>query len=837
MKAFLSHSSYDKEFVRAVAKELTRLYCVFDERTFENGDAFKGSIERGLDESSVFVLFASKRSLESLWVTFEIEEAWYRRLRGVLSKSLVYIIDSSVQIDDLPEWLRRAKASRANAAKSVAREIQHHVGEMLRQRRHPHFIGRAQKLDELQDALAPIDGSPPPQSLFISGLPGIGRRTLAKRGVSGTLNLQRIIEIRVQEGDSINDICITVADQVEPYSTTEGLRRIVDHIQTLSDEESLDRLCVNIEKLVGLGELPLFFDEGGLLDEEGFLRAPIRQLVTALPRYDDAYTMLVSHRRPRQEDGLETPSVRVDPLNTLETKRLMAVLGRQHDLTISPTQLDELAEYVAGYPPSAYFCIQQAKEYGIALVLSHKHQLVKFGAGIFLKHFAKISLSAEEQTVLRLLALYSPLPLAVLSSVTGTRDGALSTMLVRLIDLSLVTPTGQGNYRIADPVANAALSAFGWLNIEQSRKVAQSLLSYLDKTEAAIPRLELSRVLFLAAGLAGDASTRDGAVRLASDLIKLTVEFYHDRRYDQAIQMGQQAILERPHSISARGYLIRALIQREKWELAEGELSKLQEFAPPREVTFLRGFFEKRRKNTKEAIKQYEASFRLGRRGAAISRELAHCYLIQGNPDEASKHIRQAMLKHGDNRYVVDLAVQIATQRRDEPAARTALARLKLVDEPEFYLHRLSRVEMAFGKTREARDAALGALEKCSRSVPFEILAQLAYCEIEMRNWASAQDHLDALDKEHRGVRRDIRVALRCRLEIARGHFKDALAQGERIADRTTAYFKRIRRDGIRGELETSVLPDLQREQYESELAELDADPALAAFEEFLPEG
>jgi hypothetical protein len=66
LKAFLSHSSADKEFVRAVAKELGRQFCVFDEQSFENAVQFKKSIEDGLDESSILVLFASKNAMTGI---------------------------------------------------------------------------------------------------------------------------------------------------------------------------------------------------------------------------------------------------------------------------------------------------------------------------------------------------------------------------------------------------------------------------------------------------------------------------------------------------------------------------------------------------------------------------------------------------------------------------------------------------------------------------------------------------------------------------------------------------------------------------------------------------
>jgi len=150
MKAFLSHSSHDKEYVQAVAKELGRQFCIFDDQVFATGDEFKASIAHGLDEGDVFVLFASRAALESIWVNFEIDEAGYQKLRNNLAKSLVYVISSSVKADDLPEWLRRARIRTTTlSAKVVARDIRHHLDELLRERQNPFFIGRSADIEEL----------------------------------------------------------------------------------------------------------------------------------------------------------------------------------------------------------------------------------------------------------------------------------------------------------------------------------------------------------------------------------------------------------------------------------------------------------------------------------------------------------------------------------------------------------------------------------------------------------------------------------------------------------------------------------------------------------------
>ena len=68
MRAFLSHSSVDKPYVTLVAKQLGRQYCVFDTYSFDTGEDFREAIRSGLDKSSVFVLFGSIKSLESVWV-------------------------------------------------------------------------------------------------------------------------------------------------------------------------------------------------------------------------------------------------------------------------------------------------------------------------------------------------------------------------------------------------------------------------------------------------------------------------------------------------------------------------------------------------------------------------------------------------------------------------------------------------------------------------------------------------------------------------------------------------------------------------------------------------
>ena len=67
-RAFLSHSSAQKDFVRKVYNSLGASRCVFDECCFDNGQKIIDEILRGLINTDLCVIFVSNESLNSDWV-------------------------------------------------------------------------------------------------------------------------------------------------------------------------------------------------------------------------------------------------------------------------------------------------------------------------------------------------------------------------------------------------------------------------------------------------------------------------------------------------------------------------------------------------------------------------------------------------------------------------------------------------------------------------------------------------------------------------------------------------------------------------------------------------
>jgi tetratricopeptide (TPR) repeat protein len=811
-RAFLSHSSTDKEFVRAVANELGRQFCLFDEQVFEDGEQFKEAIETMLDESAVFVLFVSEVTLERIWVQFEVDEAWYRKLEGHISKALVFLLSPSVQYGSLPKWLSRAKISNVVSPKATAREIRHHLDEMLRLHQQAHFEGRFADIGTLQQILTPL-GQRPPRIVGVYGLPSVGRRTFVRKAAQLSLSYPKTLEVPVSDGDTLADISIKLANLLEPFSTKEGFDAIVTSIRQQSEGEMLDRSIANLRAATGHKELPVLLDEGGLLTPDGAFTEPIQKLISMAEGQEDLYLFVVSNRKP----PLAIPSMNLRPLAEEDTQRLIAKIADVEKVKLSAGQIREIAEYVNGYPPCAYYAVDQAKAYGVQSVIMDKNRLVQFRTSAFVKLLKEKQLTKEQRSILLVLARYSPVPAQVLAKSLALDEKRLIENVVALVDHSLVVPNTNGLYEIASPVSEAVLNQFRDDSEIDHERVFSALNELLAADEEELPRLHLYRQLFKAALRTG--AHKEEVFHLTSDLISFAAEFYHAREYKQCIDAARLAVTESSTSVSARDFLIRALIQEGSWTEAETELKIFESYAPVRDCHFLSGFFHRKAGRLKRALEEFHLAEKHGRRGTSLYREVASCYFLLGDLPKAKQYVEDG-LRIRENRFLVDLKIQIAIAEKQEKTAREGLVQLEAIDSEAFVWHRLSTVELRFGSSKDALLAAERALATVEGRPPFGMLAQLTTSQIRAELHAEADTTLQRLNRLYANQRNDVRLGLECRLEIERHRYPKALSVLARIQDVSAPVYTSMKRDALDGIL-NSALKDAERIAYSKELAEL----------------
>ena len=107
IKAFLSHSSTDKEIVRKIKNKLTRAWTYFDEDCFDPGVDFREAIVSHIEKTKLFVLFASEASLKSSWVNFELDTIYWESIKKRDIQVLVLNLDN-VDISQFPKWMQKA---------------------------------------------------------------------------------------------------------------------------------------------------------------------------------------------------------------------------------------------------------------------------------------------------------------------------------------------------------------------------------------------------------------------------------------------------------------------------------------------------------------------------------------------------------------------------------------------------------------------------------------------------------------------------------------------------------------------------------------------------------
>lgn len=818
MKAFLSHSSKNKEFVREVANKLGRSHSILDERYFETGEEFQDSILKFLDRTSVFVFFATKDSLESFWVDFEIHEAFQRKIAGFIDKALVFVIDPNVSLSEIPNWLKKALIKNESSPAAVARKIKEHLLKSEQTYQRQYFIGRTDDTERLEDLLTPIDGSEPPKTFGVIGLPGYGRRTLLKKSVNDILGLNRIVEVSIEEGESLNDTCAKLADIIEPYSCQKELKGIVEKIQKLDKFEIIERIVNQLQNLIISGELPVFVDEGGLLDNNSFMIESLNSLVKKINATNDIYLGIVSSRRINKDNDPKIPTIHLEELKNKYTIQLLKKLSEDKNIGLQREELSELADYVHGYPPSAYFAINQASEYGKELLMSDKNALTNFSRKKFIAHIQEKELNSDYTLVLSMLASFSPLPLSVLEAINNDINKT-HEIIYKLIDNSLVSIDAFGHYKIAEPIKISVSSLYGFPKKEHLDSIRKALINYINSAEQE-KQLDLSRVLYRIGSWQKEEDAISLGIQLKSDLIKILEQAYHLRDYNLAIEYGMKALKEIPENQRARSYLVRALIQLEKWDAAEEQIAEMEDIAELRDIYFLDGFLERKRGRIQKAIEAFIESEKNGRKGPDIKRELAHCYLIDGNLELANTYIQEALTLQPDNNHILDMAAKVAIKQKDEVNASKYLDKLFALDDSEHYYLRNSTFHFVFGRYHEAVESAQKSINIAGKKF-FSGRVQYIKSLTKNKEFEKAEKELNTLDSDFKESRHDIRHSLRCGFLMEKEDYERAFKQSNRIIDKQSKQYITIRKKCLLTMSSNMSLPFSERENYQHELEQL----------------
>ena len=126
-KAFISHSSAQKDFVEEVVRELGRDFVNVDMHCFEAGGELTDEITAHINGSNIFVLMLSDMALNSKWVIQEARLVHSKMLDGDDVVFLPFIVDNAITHSDERfdknglKWVKKYLVKPENSPSIVAR--------------------------------------------------------------------------------------------------------------------------------------------------------------------------------------------------------------------------------------------------------------------------------------------------------------------------------------------------------------------------------------------------------------------------------------------------------------------------------------------------------------------------------------------------------------------------------------------------------------------------------------------------------------------------------------------------------------------------------------------
>jgi len=782
-RAFLSHSSEDKAYVDIVARRLSRSRVVYDRQNFEPGVDFRESIRNGLDDASVYVLFASIRSLSSTWVKFEIDEAEIRQIAGKLKSVLVVVIDTSLKPTDLPLWMQRGLFCPQTRPSQAARLILSKLMQLEGADQQTLFMGREELLKEVARQLPPPGGIPAPQVLVFSGLEGVGRRSVARRALKDNLSLNFGPLLLLEETDDLDKLYLQLLEDANAFTTRDQYRQAIKRFRAASVTEQAQMIAREIDCVAKDNAAVVIVDQGALIEESGMFTEKVSMMfkeVVGSP--SEPYLIVIQRRRPPMAQTTSSSrivSFAVPPLSLDATRRLLTQTLKT-SLGKAPAEdtAEELTHYLDGYPPAVQLAAAYAKRYGLDALMADKSSLVDLKVRTFDRVLTKLQLDPTDQLILRVLGMGPGLSLDVLATIVEAPASDLAPRVTRLIDHSVIVRYAEA-LSLAAPMRDSVYRQFGIIAPAEYNVFAQRLRNHYWKDPNAIPPLDAVDASMYTAGRAHAKELEDFTdIIVPSMLLKIASAAYHDKDWKAARDFAQRAIDADPKPdrgwiILAKAYIRLAHEGAEDWSQAEAAVGQLKQRGH-RAQHYLAGFLSWKRGDLKAAVKHFNQAESAGDRGVAVYRDRAHCKYQLGLVDEAQADIKIALDRYPRNPFIVDLAAAIAIRGGKYQKAEEFLRDLEEVEpSKENYHHRLATLYAARGQF----ERALAEADRAAKRNPplHEILTNRIDILIELKRYEEALRELNNAEKQFKGrVARDVQTGLRVKLALRQKSWRDA---------------------------------------------------------------
>ncbi len=663
-KAFLSHSSKDKDLIRKVAIQLGNKNCVLDEISFDPGRKTLEQIFVELDSSDIFVLFISDESLESPWVKKEINRAKENLKNDFTERIIPIIIDENITYSDkrIPKWIAKPYNLKfINNEVIILKKIRQALKEVnfkktkFNEEIENNFVGRNAEMGKFENEINNVDNWTPTYIIAYNYFEGIGRRTFLKnalRKYALTNYLDSPTTITLESKESVENF-------IYKLNTISKTPEVSDYdFSVLSIEAKIDIAVRLLKQFMDYKELVFVIDEGGVVLPNNLVVDWFKSLVNNEIFHNNLVLCLVSKYRPnevqlRQEK--KSLVYRIPELSKAESKNLFLRLLKIYQLeNLRREDKEFFIEHLNGIPSQIIYAVNLI-EINPLEAKKNIHEIVEYSdrfSNTIINHLRGTRNAYQLAILLSTNEIFS---IDLINKVFGENEET-SIALQKLFDLSLFNFVLGGyeyvklNPTLSDFINRSKIKLDYEYN-ERLNNVTKNLLKEdLDK----IITDDYSEFMITLQKMLENEVKIPKKYFIPSLIIKNVIKEYDKGNYRYVIKIclellentnyDQQIIWETKYRLT----LAYARTRNDKFfefiSFFKNDVTKLDYY-------FLLGFYHRHKGNKAKALEYYHSALEYYPEHSRTKREIVNLYLSLGKYDEALDLAKENYEKRKTNIY------------------------------------------------------------------------------------------------------------------------------------------------------------------------------------------
>lgn len=678
-KAFLSHSSFDKDFVEEVYKLLGAGKAIYDKESFQKNCDIPYQIRHGLEECKIYVLFLSSSSLESGWVAEEIDITIELKSKHKVDSILIFQLDDT-KWDKLPSWMGRYITSCPPSPRQVALRI---LDELNHEQQTNQIHGRS---DEVRDIIEGISESNDEISyLFLSGPDGIGRRTLAQsvfdtyyHGIS-----RHKLEISISDYDGLIDIYRNTLS----YSANWRARDLIEETEkfaSMSEVEQYKLLSELIKTITTtFNQILIINVNKSTVNERGTPQTWFSKLTASLTPSHYPYVLFISNRFLDGRDLTNGFFFSVHPLNEKWSSLLFTILIKKYDIDI-PSQDEQsiIKKSVVGHAGLIHLVVNYLRKnpnYKPNKTHNSIVSMLREHTSKILSDFSKDNIELEKA-----IALFSEVSVISYDEIIEINNcwPSFVSSVEALIDAGLLQRIG-ADYSLVSYLQRAA-ELYSHKHHESLKDAIKTLLNTYQSIDgdSFIPIQLINERIVEHLNSGEEIDGYLTCLIQPSQQLKAAKRRYDDKDYKNSLKLSKSAY-EQKNKLSDSG-------TREAWRLIGlssvrdgneidfnffcNEYNKLKKnFHTDAIYYFCNGFRQRTKGYFGKALEWFEKIDMEKYKDSHACRELSYIFAFDRDYEKATHFIKIARELAFDNPYILDTQAMILLNRFKKEKARNLI--------------------------------------------------------------------------------------------------------------------------------------------------------------------